>query len=142
MCEDQQVQCIFINCVLEILTNLNHMYFHTIIIQALFAFICMHPTISALSSQMTEHYWTPQSNVSNETSTNKTFQRTISAQVHTRLHSSVKTAPMKPVDCCLFSALCWDLVPLLVFISNSAGYLGVCHGALKRKGAIWEQQRL
>ncbi|CAG10925.1 unnamed protein product, partial [Tetraodon nigroviridis] len=29
---------------------------------------------------MTEHYWTPQSNVSNETSTNKTFQRTISAQ--------------------------------------------------------------
>lgn len=31
---------------------------------------------------MTEHYWTPQSNVSNETSTNKTFQRTISAQVH------------------------------------------------------------
>lgn len=32
---------------------------------------------------MTEHYWTPQSNVSNETSTNKTFQRTISAQVHT-----------------------------------------------------------
>lgn len=34
--------------------------------------------------QMTEHYWTPQSNVSNETSTNKTFQRTISAQVRTR----------------------------------------------------------
>ncbi|GLD65557.1 ubiquitin carboxyl-terminal hydrolase 24 [Lates japonicus] len=31
-------------------------------------------------TQMTEHYWTPQSNVSNETSTNKTFQRTISAQ--------------------------------------------------------------
>uniref|UniRef100_A0A8B9K721 Ubiquitin carboxyl-terminal hydrolase 24 n=1 Tax=Astyanax mexicanus TaxID=7994 RepID=A0A8B9K721_ASTMX len=27
-----------------------------------------------------EHYWTPQSNVSNETSTAKTFQRTISAQ--------------------------------------------------------------
>lgn len=32
-------------------------------------------------SQMSEHYWTPQSNVSNETSTGKTFQRTISAQV-------------------------------------------------------------
>ncbi|CDQ73523.1 unnamed protein product [Oncorhynchus mykiss] len=30
--------------------------------------------------QMSEHYWTPQSNVSNETSTAKTFQRTISAQ--------------------------------------------------------------
>ncbi|MGH0127179.1 UNVERIFIED_CONTAM: hypothetical protein FKN15_071588 [Acipenser sinensis] len=29
---------------------------------------------------MSEHYWTPQSNVSNETSTAKTFQRTISAQ--------------------------------------------------------------
>jgi len=36
---------------------------------------------------MTEHYWTPQSNVSNETSTNKTFQRTISAQVHTHTHT-------------------------------------------------------
>ena len=36
---------------------------------------------------MTEHYWTPQSNVSNETSTNKTFQRTISAQVHTNKHT-------------------------------------------------------
>lgn len=34
-----------------------------------------------LPSQMSEHYWTPQSNVSNETSTGKTFQRTISAQV-------------------------------------------------------------
>uniref|UniRef100_A0A8C2XPQ8 Ubiquitin carboxyl-terminal hydrolase 24 n=1 Tax=Cyclopterus lumpus TaxID=8103 RepID=A0A8C2XPQ8_CYCLU len=34
----------------------------------------------SLCPQMTEHYWTPQSNVSNETSTNKTFQRTISAQ--------------------------------------------------------------
>lgn len=34
-----------------------------------------------LLSQMSEHYWTPQSNVSNETSTGKTFQRTISAQV-------------------------------------------------------------
>ncbi|XP_034559403.1 ubiquitin carboxyl-terminal hydrolase 24 isoform X7 [Notolabrus celidotus] len=33
-----------------------------------------------LQKKMTEHYWTPQSNVSNETSTNKTFQRTISAQ--------------------------------------------------------------
>jgi len=33
-----------------------------------------------LPSQMSEHYWTPQSNVSNETSTGKTFQRTISAQ--------------------------------------------------------------
>lgn len=31
--------------------------------------------------QMSEHYWAPQSNVSNETSTAKTFQRTISAQV-------------------------------------------------------------
>lgn len=37
--------------------------------------------ISDLLSQMSEHYWTPQSNVSNETSTGKTFQRTISAQV-------------------------------------------------------------
>lgn len=34
-----------------------------------------------LSFQMSEHYWTPQSNISNETSTGKTFQRTISAQV-------------------------------------------------------------
>lgn len=34
-----------------------------------------------LPPQMSEHYWTPQSNVSNETSTGKTFQRTISAQV-------------------------------------------------------------
>ncbi|CAL8347232.1 unnamed protein product [Gadus morhua 'NCC'] len=33
-----------------------------------------------LQKKMSEHYWTPQSNVSNETSTNKTFQRTISAQ--------------------------------------------------------------
>ncbi|XP_061894928.1 ubiquitin carboxyl-terminal hydrolase 24 isoform X2 [Entelurus aequoreus] len=33
-----------------------------------------------LQKKMTEHYWTPQSNVSNETSTNKSFQRTISAQ--------------------------------------------------------------
>ncbi|XP_068174640.1 ubiquitin carboxyl-terminal hydrolase 24 isoform X2 [Antennarius striatus] len=33
-----------------------------------------------LQKKMTEHYWTPQSNISNETSTNKTFQRTISAQ--------------------------------------------------------------
>lgn len=47
---------------------------------------------------MTEHYWTPQSNVSNETSTNKTFQRTISAQVHTRLHLSVKSVTIKPAD--------------------------------------------
>lgn len=34
-----------------------------------------------LLMQMSEHYWAPQSNVSNETSTAKTFQRTISAQV-------------------------------------------------------------
>uniref|UniRef100_A0A2K6F1M8 Ubiquitin carboxyl-terminal hydrolase 24 n=1 Tax=Propithecus coquereli TaxID=379532 RepID=A0A2K6F1M8_PROCO len=33
-----------------------------------------------LQKKMSEHYWTPQSNVSNETSTGKTFQRTISAQ--------------------------------------------------------------
>uniref|UniRef100_A0A672TDQ5 Ubiquitin carboxyl-terminal hydrolase 24 n=1 Tax=Sinocyclocheilus grahami TaxID=75366 RepID=A0A672TDQ5_SINGR len=33
-----------------------------------------------LQKKMSEHYWTPQSNVSNETSTAKTFQRTISAQ--------------------------------------------------------------
>ncbi|EGV91717.1 Ubiquitin carboxyl-terminal hydrolase 24 [Cricetulus griseus] len=33
-----------------------------------------------LRVKMSEHYWTPQSNVSNETSTGKTFQRTISAQ--------------------------------------------------------------
>ncbi|KAF7659700.1 hypothetical protein LDENG_00292980 [Lucifuga dentata] len=33
-----------------------------------------------LQKKMSEHYWTPQSNISNETSTNKTFQRTISAQ--------------------------------------------------------------
>lgn len=38
---------------------------------------------------MTEHYWTPQSNVSNETSTNKTFQRTISAQVSAHRHAKV-----------------------------------------------------
>lgn len=38
-----------------------------------------------LPSQMSEHYWTPQSNVSNETSTGKTFQRTISAQVRVAL---------------------------------------------------------
>lgn len=43
------------------------------------------------SPQMTEHYWTPQSNVSNETSTNKTFQRTISAQVHTHIQTHGKT---------------------------------------------------
>ena len=42
-----------------------------------------------LSCQMSEHYWTPQSNVSNETSTAKTFQRTISAQVHRQTHSHV-----------------------------------------------------
>ncbi|KAK1795882.1 hypothetical protein P4O66_008991 [Electrophorus voltai] len=35
---------------------------------------------ASLRSRMSEHYWTPQSNVSNETSTAKTFQRTISAQ--------------------------------------------------------------
>lgn len=40
----------------------------------------MSPLLDLLS-QMSEHYWTPQSNVSNETSTGKTFQRTISAQV-------------------------------------------------------------
>ncbi|NXC74603.1 UBP24 hydrolase, partial [Anhinga anhinga] len=34
-----------------------------------------------LQKKMSEHYWAPQSNVSNETSTAKTFQRTISAQV-------------------------------------------------------------
>ncbi|KAK2540502.1 Usp24 [Columba guinea] len=33
-----------------------------------------------LQKKMSEHYWAPQSNVSNETSTAKTFQRTISAQ--------------------------------------------------------------
>ncbi|XP_044286407.1 ubiquitin carboxyl-terminal hydrolase 24 isoform X3 [Varanus komodoensis] len=33
-----------------------------------------------LQMKMSEHYWAPQSNVSNETSTAKTFQRTISAQ--------------------------------------------------------------
>ncbi|KAJ6662583.1 hypothetical protein lerEdw1_011720 [Lerista edwardsae] len=33
-----------------------------------------------LQIKMSEHYWAPQSNVSNETSTAKTFQRTISAQ--------------------------------------------------------------
>ncbi|XP_029106559.1 ubiquitin carboxyl-terminal hydrolase 24 isoform X1 [Scleropages formosus] len=33
-----------------------------------------------LQKKMSEHYWTPQSNISNETSTAKTFQRTISAQ--------------------------------------------------------------
>ncbi|EHA99013.1 Ubiquitin carboxyl-terminal hydrolase 24 [Heterocephalus glaber] len=33
-----------------------------------------------LQKKMSEHYWAPQSNVSNETSTGKTFQRTISAQ--------------------------------------------------------------
>ncbi len=43
----------------------------------------------SLCPQMTEHYWTPQSNVSNETSTNKTFQRTISAQVHTHTHTEI-----------------------------------------------------
>lgn len=37
--------------------------------------------LSWLFMQMSEHYWAPQSNVSNETSTAKTFQRTISAQV-------------------------------------------------------------
>ncbi|KAH0618572.1 hypothetical protein JD844_017919, partial [Phrynosoma platyrhinos] len=34
----------------------------------------------ARGALMSEHYWAPQSNVSNETSTAKTFQRTISAQ--------------------------------------------------------------
>ncbi|NWX51206.1 UBP24 hydrolase, partial [Steatornis caripensis] len=38
-----------------------------------------------LQKKMSEHYWAPQSNVSNETSTAKTFQRTISAQVRVRL---------------------------------------------------------
>lgn len=33
-----------------------------------------------LQKKMSEHYWAPQSNISNETSTAKTFQRTISAQ--------------------------------------------------------------
>ncbi|KAL7985042.1 hypothetical protein Chor_003612 [Crotalus horridus] len=33
-----------------------------------------------LQIKMSEHYWAPQSNISNETSTAKTFQRTISAQ--------------------------------------------------------------
>lgn len=69
----------------------------------------MHPTISALSSQMTEHYWTPQSNVSNETSTNKTFQRTISAQVHTCLHSPVESVTIKPLDVFFFLIFCWVL---------------------------------
>uniref|UniRef100_A0A8C1L048 Ubiquitin carboxyl-terminal hydrolase 24 n=1 Tax=Cyprinus carpio TaxID=7962 RepID=A0A8C1L048_CYPCA len=36
--------------------------------------------VRGLQKKMSEHYWTPQSNVSNETSTAKTFQRTISAQ--------------------------------------------------------------
>lgn len=54
---------------------------------------------SAVSPQMTEHYWTPQSNVSNETSTNKTFQRTISAQVHT--HTHVRTR--RQTSCCSLS---------------------------------------
>lgn len=42
--------------------------------------------------QMSEHYWAPQSNVSNETSTAKTFQRTISAQVCVILAEDVKPA--------------------------------------------------
>ncbi|KAF4797225.1 hypothetical protein TURU_077386 [Turdus rufiventris] len=40
--------------------------------------VCQVPGYSG--SEMSEHYWAPQSNVSNETSTAKTFQRTISAQ--------------------------------------------------------------
>lgn len=49
---------------------------------------------------MTEHYWTPQSNVSNETSTNKTFQRTISAQVqaHSQTHWKA-VCHMTPTSC-------------------------------------------
>lgn len=52
---------------------------------------CARASHASLSPQMTEHYWTPQSNVSNETSTNKTFQRTISAQVHTHTHVPAPT---------------------------------------------------
>ncbi|OXB64566.1 hypothetical protein ASZ78_016018 [Callipepla squamata] len=40
--------------------------------------VCQVPCY--FGSEMSEHYWAPQSNVSNETSTAKTFQRTISAQ--------------------------------------------------------------
>ena len=63
---------------------------------------------------MTEHYWTPQSNVSNETSTNKTFQRTISAQVHIcaeMLQTSMTLPPTVPLTHLLAHIVCFS--PLL-----------------------------
>lgn len=63
---------------------------------------------SWLFVQMSEHYWAPQSNVSNETSTAKTFQRTISAQVRV----SVLGDGVKLV---FFSCLIFQLVALWEF---------------------------
>lgn len=98
--------------------------------------------ILLLFSQMTEHYWTPQSNVSNETSTNKTFQRTISAQVHTHANlipqQTYIIAHRAAPDCRHSAALTADRVGW----SPSAGHPGLRHGAAQREGAVRQQQRL
>lgn len=73
----------------------------------------------SLCLQMTEHYWTPQSNVSNETSTNKTFQRTISAQVNTRTHKN--TIYQRPPVLLLHSQ------SLILFIFPVCACVCVCH---------------
>lgn len=68
--------------------------------------------LSCLFMQMSEHYWAPQSNVSNETSTAKTFQRTISAQVCVGLGRQCHT--------CFISLLAFQLVSLVLATSACA----------------------
>lgn len=144
MCQAKQVQCVWTDCSLEILTDLKGIYFHTHTTRTNFLqlFVCIpqfllfllrwrniiglpratfpmkHPPIK-LSSVPSPHRY---------------------AHFYTRLWG---LSPDKPVNVVFFfPALCWVLVVLFVFTSNSAGHLGLCHSALKRKGAIWEQQRL
>lgn len=101
--------------------------------------------------QMTEHYWTPQSNVSNETSTNKTFQRTISAQVKSSASQQdiQQRGGFRPAQLTflihgtgLNVLLRVRLICVCVCVLTSAGYPGLCHSTVKWERAVRQQQRL